>query len=301
MILVTGATGNLGSATIDALLKMGTDTQEIAAFVRDEVKGTALKSNGIQVKVGNYDDPASLIAAFQHVEKLLLISSSSDITLRFSQHKNAIDAALKAGVKHIIYTGFDMKDLAQSAMGDDVRYHVDTADYLKQSSVHYTLMNNTLYADLIPIIAGENIMDNGISIPAGDGKVPFLPISEMAAALAHVATTPGHENKEYVIAADTALSFAEIAEIISALSGKRIAYHQAELGEYIEQLVKQGISASDAAYLARFAGAIAKGEFETNKSDVKQLLRRPALTLQDYLAKIYMKQSDSLNNTTQEA
>ncbi|MCX2494456.1 SDR family oxidoreductase [Pedobacter sp. PF22-3] len=289
MILVTGATGNLGGATINALLKVGIAAKEIAALVRNEEKGAAFKSNGIQVKVGDYDDFESLIAAFEDVDKLLLISSSSDIKHRFNQHKNVIDAAKKSGVSHIIYTGFDMKNLVQSTMADDVIYHAYTADYLKQATVPYTLMNNTLYADLIPIIAGENILDNGISIPAGDGKVPFLPISEMADALAGVVTTPGHENQEYIIAAETAISFAEIADIISALSGKKIAYHQAVLGVYIEQLVKQGISESDAAYMARFAGAIAKGEFETNKSDVEKILGRPALTLRDYLAKIYLK------------
>lgn len=289
MILVTGATGNLGKATINVLLNLGIAAKEITALVRDEEKGAAFKSNGIQVKVGDYDDFESLTAAFEEVDKLILISSSSDIIHRFDQHKNVIDAAKKSNVSHIIYTGFDMKNLAQSTMADDVIYHAYTADYLKQATVPYTLMNNTLYADLIPIIAGENILDNGISIPAGDGRVPFLPISEMANALASVAITPGHENQEYIIAAETAISFAEIADIISALSGKRIAYHPAVSGVYIGQLVKQGISAGDAAYLARFAGAIAEGEFETNKSDVEKILGRPALTLRDYLTKIYLK------------
>ncbi|SDG68660.1 NAD(P)H dehydrogenase (quinone) [Pedobacter terrae] len=288
MILVTGATGNLGRATINALLKVGIAAKEIAALVRDEEKGAAFKSNGIQVKVGDYDDFASLTAAFEDVDKLLLISSSSDIIHRFNQHKNVIDAAKKSGVSHIIYTGFDMKNLTQSTMADDVIYHAYTADYLKHAEVPYTLMNNTLYADLIPIIAGENILDNGISIPAGDGHVPFLPIAEMANALASVATTPGHQNQAYTIAAETAISFAEIAEIISALSGKKIAYHQAVSAVYIEQLVKQGISAGDAAYLARFAGAIAEGEFETHKSDIEKILGRPALTLRDYLTTRYL-------------
>ena len=289
MILVTGATGNLGKATIHSLLNNGTDAKDIAALVRDETKGTALKSNGIQVKFGDYQDFESLRSAFQGVDKLLLVSSSSDIVHRFDQHKNVIDAAKEAGVSHIVYTGFDMKDLRKSSMVGDVQYHAYTTDYLKQMAVPYTVMNNTLYADMIPIISGKDILKNGISIPAGVGKVPFLPITEMAEALAVVLTTPGHENKEYVIAAETAFSFAEIADIISEITGTTIAYNQTEVMSYVAQLVQQGVSEDDAAYLARFAGAIARGEFDTNKSDVKQLLGRTTTSLPDFLRNIYSK------------
>lgn len=289
MILVTGATGNLGKATINSLLNRGTVAKDITALVRDEIKGAELQSNGIQIKLGDYQDFESLRSAFQGVDKLLLVSSSSDIVHRFDQHKNVIDAAREAGVSHIVYTGFDMKDLQQSSMVDDVQYHAYTSDYLKQIAVPYTVMNNTLYADLIPIICGKNILENGISIPAGIGKVPFLPITEMAEALAVVLTSPGHENKEYVIAAETAFSFAEIADLISEITGTTIAYNQTDVKSYVAQLVQQGVPEDDAEYLARFAEAIARGEFETNKSDVRQLLGRATASLPDFLRNIYGK------------
>jgi NAD(P)H dehydrogenase (quinone) len=289
MILVTGATGNLGKATINSLLNKGISANNIAALVRDESKSAEFKSKGIQVRVGDYQNFESLKSAFQGVDKLLLISSSSDIAHRFEQHKNVINAAKETGVSHIIYTSFDMKDLRRSIMIGDVKYHADTSDYLKQIDVPYTLMDNTLYADMIPIISGINILDEGISIPAGNGKTPFLPITEMAEALAVVLTTPGHESKEYVIAAETAFSFAEIADIISEITGTRIAYNQAEVMAYVAQLVEQGAPEDDAEYLARFAGAIARGEFDTNKSDVKQLLGRSPISLKDFLRSIYGK------------
>ena len=289
MILVTGATGNLGKATINSLLNKGISANHIAALVRDESKSAELKSTGIQVRLGDYQDFESLTSAFEGVEKLLLISSSSDIVHRFNQHKNVIDAAKESGVSHIVYTGFDMKDLQQSTMVEDVQYHAYTNEYLKQMAVPYTLMNNTLYADMIPVICGKNILENGISIPAGAGKVPFLPITEMAEALTVVLTTPGHEYKEYVIAAENAFSFAEIADLISEITGTTIAYNQTEVMAYVAQLVQLGVSEDDAAYLARFAGAIAKGEFDTNKSDVKQLLGRATTSLPDFLRSVYSK------------
>ena len=289
MILVTGATGNLGKATINSLLNKGISANHIAALVRDESKSAEFKSKGIQVRIGDYQNFESLKSAFGDVDKLLLISSSAEIAQRYEQHKNVINAARESGVNHIIYTSFDMKDLRGSIMAGDVQYHADTSDYLKEIAVPYTLMDNTLYADMIPVICGKNILKNGISIPAGVGKVPFLPITEMAEALAVVLTTPGHENKEYVIAAEHAFSFAEIAGIISEITGTTIAYNQTEVTAYVAQLVQLGVSDDDAAYLARFAGAIARGEFDTNKSDVKQLLGRATVSLSDFLRNIYRK------------
>ncbi|SFE85004.1 NmrA family NAD(P)-binding protein [Spirosoma endophyticum] len=287
MILVTGATGNLGKATIHSLVEKGIATSDITALVRDDTKAADLKSKGVQVKLGDYQDVESLKNAFQGVDKLLLISSSAAIAYRFGQHKNAIDAATETGVRHLIYTGFEMKDLNQSTMTEDVQYHAYTADYLKQAALPYTVMNNTLYADLIPFLIGKDVLDAGVCIPAGVGKTPFLPLAEMAEALAVVLTTPGHENKEYVIAAETAFSFAEIADLLSASAGKTIACHQPEISLYIAQLIQAGLSENDAAYIARYAKAIGHGEFDTGKSDVKQLLGRRPVRLEDFLRNLY--------------
>lgn len=287
MILVTGATGNLGKATIDSLLNRGVPPNNITALVRDETKATELRSKGLQIKLGDYQDFESLKSAFRGVDKLLLVSSSSDISKRFEQHKNAIDAGRETGVGQIIYTSFDMKNLHQSTMGEEVRYHAYTADYLKQVGITYTLMNNTMYADMIPFLVGKDLLHNGISIPTGDGKTPFLPITEMAEANAVVLTTPGHENKEYVIAAETAFSFADIADLLSDITGKTLTYHQPEVSSYIAELIQAGLSEDDAAYIARFCGAIANGEFNTNISDVRQLLGRSPVSLKDFLQNIY--------------
>ncbi|QJD79413.1 SDR family oxidoreductase [Spirosoma rhododendri] len=287
MILVTGATGNLGKATIHSLVDKGIATSDITALVRDETKAADLKAKGVQVRLGDYQDVDSLKKAFHGVDKLLLISSSADIAYRFGQHKNAIDAAKETGVSHLIYTSFEMNDLNQGTATENVQYHAYTAGYLKQAAIPYTVMSNTLYADLIPFLIGKDVLDKGVSIPAGAGKTPFLPLTEMAEALAVVLTTPDHENKEYVIAAETAFSFAEIAAMLSDSTGKTIAYHQPETSLYIAQLVEAGLSADDAAYIARYAKAIAHGEFDTGKSDVKHLLGRSPVRLDDFLRNLY--------------
>jgi len=133
----------------------------------------------------------------------------------------------------------------------------------------------------------EDILNEGISIPAENGKTPFLPITEMAEAIAVVLTTSGHETKEYIIAAGTAVAFAEIADLISEITGTTVAYNQTNIQSYVAQLVQQGVPDDDAAYLSRFSESIARGEFETNKSDLKHLLGRSPISLKDFLKSIY--------------
>lgn len=111
----------------------------------------------------------------------------------------------------------------------------------------------------------------------------------MAEAIAVVLTTSGHENKEYVIAAEIGFSFSEIAELISEITGRTIAYNQANVPTYVSHLIHQGIPEDDAAYLSRFAVAISKGEFDTNKSDMEQILGRKPVLLKEFLKNIYSK------------
>ncbi len=288
MILVTGATGHLGTAVISSLLAKGISGSNIAALVRDEKKAADLKDQGIQIKVGNYQDFESLKNALQGVDKLLLVSSS-DMNDRIGQHKNVINAAKAKGVSHIVYTSIDIRSFQQSTIPFVSQIHADTADYLKQIAIPYTLMDNTLYADLIPMFAGESVLKNGIFFPAGTGKTPFLPRTEMAEAAAVVLTTAGHENKEYAIAAETAYSFEEIAGLLSVISGKPVNYHKPSADDYISQLVKAGVPKENAAFFAAFGESIDKGEFDTHRSDLRALLGRSPLSLEEFLKNIYSK------------
>jgi len=288
MILVTGATGHLGKATIDSLLEKGTPAGSIAALVRSENKATELKDKGVQIRVADYTDYKALKIALAGVEKLLLVSSS-DMSDRLTQHKNVINAAIENGVKHIAYTSIDINDFETTAIPYVTQIHIDTANFLKGTGIPYTLLNNNLYADLVPMFAGENVLETGIFFPAGNGKTPFAARTDMAAAAAVVLTTPGHENKEYAIRAVVAYSFAEIAKMLSEISGKEIKYHAPNADAYISELVKAGVPKESAAFYARFGVAIGNKEFETKHSDLKTLLGREPIGLKEFLKSIYSK------------
>lgn len=285
-ILVTGATGHLGKATISHLLKK-TDAGNIIAFARDIEKAGSLLKEGVEVRIGNFDDTASLEKAMQGIDKVFLISG---IELnRLQQHKNVIDAAKNAGVKHITYTSVCLRDLDSSEIKPLMESHYQTEAYLKESGLSYTFLRNSLYADVIPLYVGENVFETGIYFPSGNGKVAFALRREMAEAAANVLLTDGHENKTYEITGAELYSFEDIAQELTLLSGKTLDYTDPDADTYVSRLKEFGVPEEFVFILAGFAEDIKNKQFETKSADLENLLGRKPASLKDSLKEIYNK------------
>jgi NAD(P)H dehydrogenase (quinone) len=285
MILITGSTGHLGKDTINFLLEKLPATG-IAALARDENKAADYKTKGIDVRIGDYKNTASLEAALEGIDTVLLISSA-DMDDRFKQHANVIDAAKKNGVKHVIYTSSDIKDINNSLTADIAEVHSKTADYLRKSGLTYTLLNNNLYADVLPQFIGEKVIETGVFFPAGEGRVPFATRTDMAQAAANVLTTGGHENKEYTIASNVSYSFAEIAQLLSEISGKEVSYTSPSAEDFAQVLTAAGVPPFYVGMLGDFAQAIKADEFNTQNTDLPALLNRQPTPLKEYLQGVY--------------
>jgi len=284
MILVTGATGHLGKATIDFLLKR-TSADQITALARNPEKAEALKEKGIDVRIGDYTDYQSLLNAFKGVDKLLLISAS-DLEDRASKHINAINAAKEASVKQIIYTSFiRQKDDPDSALWFLAKDHVDTENHLVNSGVNYTIFRNGFYMDMITDFIGENILETKtVFLPAGEGKVNFALRIEIAEALANVLTSDGHVNKTYNIGGEKTYSFGEIATIISEASGEQINYVSPPVDVYKQELAKHNVPEMYINMFAAFAIAFSENAMNVPSNDLNELLGRKAAEVKDYLS-----------------
>jgi NAD(P)H dehydrogenase (quinone) len=285
-LLITGATGHLGKAVINFLLKKGTPASQITALVRDEAKAADLKEKGIELRKGDYHDYASLVKAFTGIDKLLLVSSA-DINDRSSQHINAVNAAKEAGVKHILYTSVQSRENQPSAIPFVVQSHFDTERAIKNSGISYTILRNTIYADMLPMFLGEKVAETGVFIPAGKGKTPFATREDMAEAAASVLITPGHENKVYPITSPTGYSFTDIAASLSELSGKNIPYVDATPEQYKETLSQAGVPQEYIGVMAGFAEAMKQNEFDEADNTLESLLGRKPTSLKEYLKSIY--------------
>lgn len=284
MILVTGATGHLGSAVIDQLLK-NTSKEKFIALARNEEKAQALTDKGVQVRIADFDDIASVEKAFQGIEKLLLISTVAQN--RAEQQKAVVDAAKKAGVKHIVYTGITMEDVNTSAIKTLMGSHFETEDHIKESGLAYTFLRNSLYTDVIPMYVGEKVFETGIYLPAGNGKSPYALRREMGEAAANVLLQDGHENKTYEITGSELYDYTEVAQILSELSGKDVPYIDADPAQYPERLKQSGVPEFVVFLIAGFAEDLKNHQFEIVTDDLEKLLGRKPTTLKEALKEIY--------------
>jgi NAD(P)H dehydrogenase (quinone) len=275
-ILVTGATGGLGRAVVENLLKtVGPD--QLTVLARDPAKAADLQAQGVTVQQGDYNDYASLATAFTGIDQLFLVSGN-DIPNRVPQHTNAINAAKEAGVKHVVYTSFQRKtEDGSSAAAGIAEAHLAT----------YTILRNALYFEVLPLFMGPVLETGTIYLPAGEGKCAYASRADMAAAGAAVLTSPGHENQSYELSTNTALSFADIANILSDLSGKAIQYVSPSAEEFGTQLAAAGVPAGAIQMTAAFSVAIDQDEFDFPSTTLEKLLGHAPTSAAEFLKAAY--------------
>lgn len=273
MILVTGAAGHLGSAVIQQLLTK-IPASQIAALARDAGKASGLKAKGIDIRLGSYDDVESLDAAMRGIEKVLLVSGS-DQGDPLRQHKNVVDAARKAGVRCIAYTGRSLKD-RDSLANELMKRHFQTEDYLKESGLTHILFRNALYMDTIPAFGG-NVLAAGINLPAGDGRVAFALRSEQGEAIANVLAQSVSGDSTYRLTGPEAWSYRDVASTLSELSGKDVRYTPVETSAFEAQMKARGVPGPQIEKIVAFQTDIRNGQEEEVTPELEELLgRRPA-------------------------
>ncbi len=285
MILVTGATGQLGSQIVENLLKQ-ISPNEIAVLVRNEEK--ELKEKGVQIRIGDYTNPNSLVEAFKDVKKLILISSN-DFNDRIGQHKNAIDAAKQAGVKHIIYTSMSMNDIETSPLKNFLKDHYETEDYIKQNDFTYTMMQHSLYSDVIPMFLSEQVLETGVFFPAGEGRVAYASRTDLAEAIAKVALSDAFDNQSLQMTNTENYSYADVAKILTEVSGKEVLYVSPTPEVFEETLKGFGLPESIIQMSLGFAAGIKNNDFDKIYPNLETILGRKPQTLKDYLKSVYIK------------
>ena len=284
-LLVTGATGHLGKSVVERLFKM-TSPENIAILARDSAKADYFRSKGIDIRIGDFDDVLSLGKAFNGIDKVLLISAADPFT-RLQQHINVVDAAQNAGVKHIVYTGVSIKNPDSSANQFLIQSHFQTEGYIIKSKLNYTFLRNNLYTDVIPMFAGENVFDTGITLPTEDGKVAFALRREIGEAAANVLVQSTHQDKTYEITGAAAYCFEDVARELSWLSGKEISYNQFDSAAYSAHLRQLGVPDNFVQMLACFSADIKNNQHARTTGDLQMLLGRKPAGLIDALKELY--------------
>jgi uncharacterized protein YbjT (DUF2867 family) len=212
-ILVTGATGNTGSLIVTLLLDKGAD---VRALVRDEDKAKGLRDAGAEIVVGDLDDPSTLGAAFDGVDKVYLVTWNGPTGEQ--QRKNAIAAAQASGSPHVVVGG---------ALGIPSRITngiTAANDALKDSGLPWTILQPTFFMQNLMGAKQTIAEQDAIYFDLADGKLPMIDVRDIADAAVAVLTTDGHRGKTYNLTGPAAISMQDVAKAFSDGLGRPITY-----------------------------------------------------------------------------
>ncbi len=200
MIVVTGATGQLGHLVIASLLKK-VPASNIVAAVRNVEKAKDLAALGVQVRHADYNQPASWDAALKGADKVLLISSS-EIGQRARQHQSVIDAAKRAGVKLLAYTSILHADTSPLGLAAE---HRETEAMIRASGVPYVLLRHSWYTENYTMGIPGALAHGAVYGCAGDGRISSATRADYAEADVAALTAENQAGRIYELAGDTSL------------------------------------------------------------------------------------------------
>lgn len=262
MIVITGASGQLGRLVIEQLLQSGADDQLVAA-VRNPESVADLVAKGVIVREADYNRPETLEAAFAGADKLLLISSS-EVGQRAAQHANVIAAAAKAGVGLLAYTSILHADTSPLPLAQE---HKQTEAMLAESGLPYVLLRNGWYSENYTASVPAALQYGVLLGSAGEGRIASAARADYAAAAAAVLLIGGQAGKVYELAGDAAYTLTELAAEIAAQSGKEVHYQDLPEADYQKALLDAGLPEPIAVLLAESdTGASRGGLFDDSKA-----------------------------------
>lgn len=292
-IAITGASGHYGQLATDKLIAQGRAADLILMTRRPE-KLAHRTAQGCTVRYGDYDKPETLAPAFAGAEKLLLISGTR-VGARVVQHKAAIDAAVDAGVSHILYTSFiGIDDPANPA---EVRHdHIETERLIRASGMAWTMLRDAHYADAMILMAGPGVMQTGKWFSnSGDGYEAMVWREDCVDCAVAVLTGPGHEGQIYNITGPDRQSFAEVTSLIAEITGVPLDYVPLDDAAQYAIFDAMGIPRRpvddqevngipwNSDDMVSFGRAIREGFLDICTQDVERLTGRPARSVRQMI------------------
>lgn len=270
MIVITGATGQLGRLVITELLKT-VPASDIVAAVRTPAKAADLAALGVQVREADYNRPDTLKSAFAGADKLLLVSGN-ELGQRSTQHQAVIDAARQAGVKLLAYTSLLHADTTDLALRHE---HLATEAAIKASGLPGVILRNGWYNENYLMALAPALQHGAMIGSAGEGRIASASRADYAAAAAVVLSTEGHAGKVYELAGDSAYTLAELAAEISRQSGTKVVYNNLAQADYKAALAGAGVPEEFADLLADSDIGASKGGLFDDSRTLGKLIGRP--------------------------
>lgn len=219
-LLVTGAAGQLGRATILHLLQTSNvAAADIVAASRDPSKLAEFAEKGIETRKADFTDEEGLAEAFSGIDRVLIISTDDLVTPggRLKQHQAAVAAAARAGVGHILYTSMPNPNKSLVSFAPD---HLGTEEAVKATGIPYTILRNAWYDDNYLLSMPHNLQTGQWYTASGEGRVANISRDDCARAAAAALANPPAGNKTFTLTGPQSLNASEIARLVSDATGK---------------------------------------------------------------------------------
>ncbi|MBC3538435.1 SDR family oxidoreductase [Rufibacter sediminis] len=279
IILVTGATGTVGSATVKALSGLGAN---VRAGVRSLIKGDSLKRlPGVDLVEMDFDRPESLAVAFTGVNAAFLITPFTQDQVQMAQQ--LIDAAKAAGVRHVVRLSASG---AEAEPGIQLgRWHRQAEEYIKSSGIPYTLLRpGSFMQNFVHQYAHSIKQENAFYLPLGEGRVSYVDVRDIGEVAANILMNPeAHVNQVYTLTGPQALSGSEIAAIFSGVTGRTIRYVDVPEEAALNAMQQQGLPNWMTESLLEL-NAISKAGYSSGvTSDAPEVTGHPAHTFENFV------------------
>jgi NAD(P)H dehydrogenase (quinone) len=233
-IVITGASGHLGRLVTNAVLERA-EPERVVLVTRDPSRLTGLAQRGVQVRAGDFGDPSSLPSAFEGVDRALIISTDQ-IGVRVPGHHAAIDAAAAAGARSIAYTSAVNPSHSNPIIV--AADHRDTEEHLRACGTGWTMLRNSIYAEILLPAAGAALATGRHVHNEGDGRVSYVARADCATVAAVVLTSEGHDGKMYDVTGAEALSADDLAALFAELGGRPVEALAVDDHAYVTGLIE---------------------------------------------------------------
>jgi len=279
--LVTGATGKLGGLVVEKLLET-VPADRLAVSVRRPEKAERLRARGVDVRRGDFDDPASLDRAFAGVERILIISTDGDNETRIRQHTNAVEAAVRAGVSFIAYTSLANAGATRLPLAPP---HQAAEKAIASSGIPHAILRNNWYLEN-ELGAIQAVMNGSPWVTsAGAGKVGWALRREYAEAAANALARGGRESRIYELSGRPATQD-ELAAALGDVLGRNVPVQHVDDETYADIMKKAGTPEPVVPFLVAIQKGIREGSLDVDSRDLETLLGRPPLSLRDALKEL---------------
>jgi uncharacterized protein YbjT (DUF2867 family) len=265
-VLVTGATGNIGTHVAHELRTRGAS---VRAFVRDPDKAAARLGDGVELAVGDFTDPASLRRALAGVDRVFL--TSADGPQKVEHETAVVDAAAAAWVQRVVKLSTIGAQTGSALPPFD--WHGRIEEHLLASTLPAVILRSSSYMTNL-LMSAEQVRQGKLFAAADDGKVPMIDPRDVGAAAAVVLTDDGHDGKTYALTGPEAITYHHIAEQLGAATGHNVEFVDVPDGAFREGLVAAGMPDWLVAHLDGLFGMIRRGAFEQTTDTVRALTGR---------------------------